>query len=99
MAPRIRHASANFSLKSQVLDDTAPVIARSTVRHVRPRARVAIWIRVFYMFHAQLRLRIARIRAYIIRGAAGVSLARLVSPHQRPTLCRRAGNIRAQLTV
>lgn len=27
---RVHHASANFSLKSQVLDDTAPVIARLT---------------------------------------------------------------------
>lgn len=55
-----RSTSANFSLKPRTLDDTVAVIARLIVHHVRSRACVAIWIRVYYMFYAQLRLAYAR---------------------------------------
>lgn len=95
-----KFASANFSLKYR-LSTTLCIIARLMVCHVRPR--VMIWIRAFCVHYVHRFLSRARARTHthihvcIHRycSAAVASLARLVSPHQRPRLCRRVEDIRA----
>lgn len=55
------------------------IIARLVVHHVRSRACVAIWIRVYYTFYAQLRL-VSRAYMRILRGGRRLSCtARLSS--------------------